>query len=46
MGTGFHAGLLERIQPTRRLLVWGVIQEEHLATVEVLRRMAGYLELA
>lgn len=44
VGTGFHAGLLERIQPTRRLLVWGVTQEEYLATVGVLRRMAGYLE--
>jgi hypothetical protein len=44
VGTGFHAGLLERIQLTRRLLVWGVTQEECLATVGVLRRMAGYLE--
>jgi DNA-binding MarR family transcriptional regulator len=44
VGTGVHAGLLERIQATRQRLVRGVTQEEYLATVNVLRRMAGNLE--
>ncbi|HEU4397797.1 MAG TPA: MarR family transcriptional regulator [Actinomycetota bacterium] len=44
VGTGVHAGLLERIQAMRWRLVRGVTQEEYLATVDVLRRMAGNLE--
>jgi DNA-binding MarR family transcriptional regulator len=44
VGTEVHAGMLERIQATRRRLVRGVTQAEYLATVEVLRRMAGNLE--
>jgi hypothetical protein len=44
VGTGFHAGLLERTQPTRRLLVWGVTQEEYLAIVEVLGSLLERLE--
>lgn len=43
-GAGAHAGLLERIQATRQLLVRGVTQEEYLATIDVLRRMAENLE--
>ncbi len=43
-GTTAHAALLERIQATRQRLVRGVTQQEYLATVDVLRRMAGNLE--
>ena len=43
-GAGAHAGLLERIQTTRQLLVRGVTQEEYLAAIDVLRRMAENLE--
>jgi DNA-binding MarR family transcriptional regulator len=43
-GTRVHAALLERIQATRQLLVRGVTQEEYLATIDVLRRMARNLE--
>jgi hypothetical protein len=41
---GAHAGLLERVQATRQLLVRGVTQEEYLAAIDVLRRMAENLE--
>ena len=41
---GAHAGLLERIQATRQLLVRGVTQEEYLAAIDILRRMAENLE--
>jgi DNA-binding MarR family transcriptional regulator len=44
METEVHAALLERIQVTRQQLVRGVTQEEYLATVDVLRRMAGNFE--
>jgi DNA-binding MarR family transcriptional regulator len=43
-GVRAHAALLERIQATRQLLVGGVTQEEYLAAVDVLRRMAENLE--
>jgi DNA-binding MarR family transcriptional regulator len=43
-GVRAHAALLERIQSTRQLLVRGVTQEEYLATIGVLRRMAENLE--
>jgi DNA-binding MarR family transcriptional regulator len=43
-GAGAHAGLLERIQATRQLLVRGVTQEEYLAAIDILRRMAENLE--
>jgi len=43
-GTGVHGVLLERIQATRQRLVRGVTQEEYLATVDVLRRMARNLQ--
>jgi DNA-binding MarR family transcriptional regulator len=43
-GAGAHAGLLERIQATRQLLVRGVTHEEYLAAIDVLRRMAENLE--
>ena len=39
-----HAGLLERIQATRQLLVCGAAQEEYLAAIDILRRMAENLE--
>jgi DNA-binding MarR family transcriptional regulator len=43
-GARAHAALLERIQSVRQLLVRGVTQEEYLAAIDVLRRMAGNLE--
>ena len=43
-GAGAHAGLLERIQATRQLLVRGVTQEEYRAAIDILRRMAENLE--
>jgi DNA-binding MarR family transcriptional regulator len=43
-GAGAHAGLLERIQATRQLMVRGVTQEEYLAAIDILRRMAENLE--
>jgi DNA-binding MarR family transcriptional regulator len=43
-GARAHTALLQRIQATRQLLVRGVTQEEYLATIDVLRRMAENLE--
>jgi DNA-binding MarR family transcriptional regulator len=43
-GVRAHAALLERIQATRQLLVRGVTQEEYLAVIDILRRMAKNLE--
>lgn len=43
-GSAAHATLLALMEDTRRLLVRGVSQEEYLATIDVLRRMADNLE--
>ena len=44
VGTRVHAALLRQIQATRQLLMRDVTQEEYLAVVDVLRRMAANLE--